>query len=77
MTDMLCGYTNRDETLVAYLYDDIDGAERQDFQAHLLTCTICRDEVAAFKSVRKQLAKWEPPVVPSLQSSVPSPQSLA
>jgi len=73
MTDMLCGYTNRDETIVAYLYDDIDPAERRVFQAHLLTCTICRDEVAAFKSVRTQLARWDPPGVASRESPVVSP----
>ena len=72
MTDILCGYANRDETIVAYLYNDIDAAARRVFQEHLLTCTICRDELAAFKSVQKRLAQWEPPSVVSHESSVVS-----
>jgi Putative zinc-finger len=82
MTDMLCGYTDRDETIVAYLYNDIDPAERRVFQQHLLTCTTCRDEVAAFKTVQKQLAQWDPPLPASIanreinsHSAIGTPQS--
>jgi hypothetical protein len=71
MTDILCGYANRDETIVAYLYDDIEAAERRVFQQHLLTCTICRDDIAAFKTVQKQLAKWAPPEPVGLTSHQP------
>jgi hypothetical protein len=71
MTDMLCGYANRDETIVAFLYDELEPGERRDFNAHLLTCTICRDEVAGLRTVRTQLARWEPPALTSLQSPVP------
>ena len=70
MTEMLCGYTDRDETIVAFLYDDLDANRRRDFEAHVLTCAVCRDEVAGLRSVRTQLAKWEPPTVASLQSSI-------
>jgi len=68
MTDMLCGYLDRDETIVAFLYDDLDAARRRDFEAHVLTCAVCREEVAGLRSVRTQLARWEPPAVASLQS---------
>ena len=71
MTDMLCGYANRDETIVAFLYDELEPGERRDFNAHLLTCTVCRDEVAGLRAVRTQLARWEPPALTSLQSPVP------
>ncbi len=71
MTDMLCGYANRDETIVAFLYDELEPGERRDFKAHLLTCTVCRDEVAGLRAVRTQLARWEPPALTSLQSPVP------
>ncbi|HVQ15917.1 MAG TPA: zf-HC2 domain-containing protein, partial [Vicinamibacterales bacterium] len=71
MTDMLCGYVNRDETIVAFLYDELEPGERRDFKAHLLTCTVCRDEVAGLRAVRTQLARWEPPALTSLQSPVP------
>lgn len=72
MTDMLCGYANRDETIVAFLYDELEPEPRRDFNAHLLTCTVCRDEVAGLRAVRTQLARWEPPVLTSLQSPVPA-----
>ena len=73
MTDMLCGYIDRDETIVAFLYDDLDAGRRRDFEAHVLTCAVCREEVAGLQSVRAQLARWEPPSVVSRQSSVASP----
>ena len=75
MTDILCGYTDRDETIVAYLYNDIDPAERRVFQQHLLTCTTCRDEIAAFKTVQKQLARWDPPLPASISNRELNPQS--
>jgi len=70
MTDMLCGYLDRDETIVAFLYDDLDPARRRDFEGHLLTCAVCREEVAGLRGVRTTLARWEPPAVASLQSPV-------
>jgi hypothetical protein len=70
MTDMLCGYANRDETIVAFLYDELEPEPRRDFNAHLLTCTVCRDEVVGLRAVRTSLARWEPPALTSLQSPV-------
>jgi hypothetical protein len=72
MTDMLCGYIDRDETIVAFLYDDLDAGRRRDFEAHVLTCAVCREEVAGLRNVRTQLARWEPPAVASLQSQSPA-----
>jgi hypothetical protein len=72
MTDMLCGYANRDEMIVAFLYDELEPGERRDFNAHLLTCTVCHDEVAGLRAVRTQLARWDPPALTSLQSPVPA-----
>jgi hypothetical protein len=69
---MLCGYIDRDETIVAFLYDDLDAGRRRDFEAHVLTCAVCREEVAGLRSVRTQLARWEPPAVASLQSPASS-----
>ena len=65
MTDTLCGYADRDETIVAFLYDELDASRRRDFNAHLLTCVVCRDEVAGLRTVRTQLARWEPPALAS------------
>jgi anti-sigma factor RsiW len=62
MTEQSCLYSDqREEMLVAYLYDDVDPGERSAFQSHLLTCVRCRDEVAALRSVRTRLSRWAPP----------------
>jgi len=62
MTDTYCGHPgNRDEVLVAYLYDDIDPAERVSFEAHLLGCEQCRGDLEALRGVRVRLARWNPP----------------
>jgi hypothetical protein len=62
MTDMTCTYPgDRDATLIAYLYDDIEPAARAAFDAHLAACGVCRDELEALGGVRAQLARWSPP----------------
>jgi hypothetical protein len=62
MTDIICTYTgNREEVIVAYLYNDIDSADRAAFDAHLKTCARCRSELKGLGGVREQLARWNPP----------------
>jgi hypothetical protein len=63
MTDSFCGYQgDRDEALIAFLYDDGgDARERVLFEGHLMACARCRDELAALGEVRTQLARWAPP----------------
>jgi hypothetical protein len=64
MADILCGYTaDRDETLVAYLYGDIEPAQRAAFEAHIATCERCRHELADLQGVRGQLQMWTAPEV--------------
>jgi len=76
MTDMRCGYAgDREETLIAYLYDDIHPAARVAFEAHLPTCDSCRDELDALGGVRTTLARWNPPE-PRLLTAA-QPQSVA
>jgi hypothetical protein len=59
---MKCGYNgDRTETLIAYLYDDIEPRARAAFDTHLLTCDLCRGELDAMRGVRTQLAHWVPP----------------
>src|SRR5437899_12333169 len=61
-TDIRCTYSgDRDDVLVAYLYDDIEPASRASFDAHLAACRRCRDELADLRGVRSQLGKWAPP----------------
>jgi len=81
MTESFCGYSgDRDEALIAFLYDDVSGepAGRALFELHLETCTRCRDELAALRGVRTQLARWSPPepsfAVGSGRSTVAGPQ---
>jgi putative zinc finger protein len=52
---------DREETLIAYVYDDIDPAVRASFEEHLGTCERCRSELKSLGGVRKQLARWSPP----------------
>ncbi len=62
MAEILCGYTaDRDETLVAYLYGEIDPAQRSAFEAHLATCERCRHELTMMEDVRHQLQAWTVP----------------
>jgi hypothetical protein len=65
MTEVSCSFgPNRDEAIVAYLYDDASQAtagERARFETHLPICARCRGEVAALRGVRAQLAHWAPP----------------
>jgi hypothetical protein len=66
MTDMLCGYIDREDAIIAFLYNDLDPGPRRDFEAHLLTCAVCCDELAALGGVRAQLARWAPPELPGV-----------
>ena len=79
MTDTCTYPTDRDETLVAYLYDDIDAATRTAFEAHLSSCTACRDELESLESVRHRLGAWSAPdaklAIGSRQSTVNSRQA--
>jgi putative zinc finger protein len=61
MREMLCTYTGRDDVLVAYLYDEIEPAERLAFSAHLAACGRCRSELTELRGVRSTLSAWTPP----------------
>lgn len=62
MTNLQCTYDgDREGTLIAYLYDDIDTAGRAAFEAHLAGCARCRVELTGLRGVRSQLDRWEPP----------------
>jgi anti-sigma factor RsiW len=61
MTEIVCRYPDRDEHLVAYVYDDIDSAERTSFGAHLAACRSCQEDLSALRGVRPALSTWAPP----------------
>jgi hypothetical protein len=78
MTKSICRYPgDRDEALIAFLYDDGDPAARASFAAHLAECPPCRGELEALRGVRGQLAHWAPPEpnFANRQSTSDSPQS--
>src|SRR5919198_2177342 len=57
-----CNLTSdREDTLIAYLYDDIDPGVRAAFREHLIACHRCRADLQALGGVRAQLARWSPP----------------
>lgn len=67
MNASFCVYdNNRDEALVAYLYDDITSGERETFERHLAACAVCRNELEALRGVRGDLARWSPPALTSV-----------
>jgi anti-sigma factor RsiW len=49
------------ETLVAYLYGDIDADGRREVERHLRTCPACTRETEGLQAVRQDLASWLPP----------------
>jgi len=48
-------------TLVAYLYNEIDEADRQRVDQHLRECAACEREIGALAGVRTGLTQWAPP----------------
>lgn len=49
------------ETLVAYIYDEVDAAEKARVARHLQQCGTCGGEYAALTGVRTVLQAWAPP----------------
>jgi len=49
------------ETLVAYLYGEIDVDGRREVERHLRTCTACAEETRGLEAVRHDLESWIPP----------------
>lgn len=61
MIETICTYDGRDDLLVAYLYDEMDAADRSAFSAHLSGCGRCTRELTALRGVRSTLSTWAPP----------------
>jgi hypothetical protein len=82
MTASICSYPgDRDEALIAALYDDGDPVKLSAFEAHMAGCQSCRDEIDTLRGVRAQLSRWAPPEpsfgVIGRQPQVVSPESTA
>ena len=54
----MCGNEN---TLIAFLYDEGDPAERDAMKAHVANCTSCAAEIESLRLTRMQLSAWAPP----------------
>ncbi len=64
------------ESLVAYLYDELDADQGAAVSRHLETCAACAAEYAALGGVRRVLGEWTPPAPPlrfSVASEAPAP----
>jgi Putative zinc-finger len=48
----------RTSDLIAFLYNEADEREAQDFQLHLRECSSCREEAASFGVVRESIHIW-------------------
>ncbi len=51
------------DTLVAYLYDEIDADLRRQVTAHLRSCVACAEEVDGLQGTRRALTEWQPPAI--------------
>jgi hypothetical protein len=49
------------EQLISYVYEELAGGERAEFERHLSGCVECRQELAELRGTRYQLASWAPP----------------
>jgi anti-sigma factor RsiW len=49
------------ETLVAYLYGEVDADVRREVERHLRTCAACARETQELQGVRQDLQLWMPP----------------
>lgn len=49
--------------LAGFIYDECTEDERARMLAHLATCAVCAEDVAAIQSTRGILAEWQPPLV--------------
>jgi putative zinc finger protein len=69
MNETFCNYSGkRDETIVAYLYGEMEADDRATFDRHVVACAPCRAELADLRGVRSELARW---ASPELASHVP------
>jgi anti-sigma factor RsiW len=69
MTETFCNYSGkRDETIVAYLYGEMEANERGAFDRHLVACAPCRAELGDLRDVRSELARS---VYPELAAHIP------
>lgn len=65
--------------MVAYLYDEAGAEERQRFELHMGSCAACREELSAFRGVRRSVGEWRAEVLsamPSVAFSAPAARAF-
>jgi len=63
MNKTINNFCGRGEELVAYMYDEAQPAEARTFERHLDACAACREELAAFGSIREGVGEWRAAVL--------------
>jgi hypothetical protein len=63
--------------LVAYFYGEASPAERESFDAHLASCGVCRDELAAFAGVREAVGHWRAEILNGAHDALSSARTVA
>ncbi len=61
----------RGSDLIAFLYNETDERETRDFESHLQQCSTCREEVAAFGSVRESITAWRDEALSGFVATTP------
>ena len=62
MSDTFCNSGGkRDETIVSYVYGEMEAEDRAAFDRHLAACAPCRAELSDLHDVRQELSRWAPP----------------
>jgi anti-sigma factor RsiW len=65
------------DTAAAYVLGAMAVAEREEFEAHLSTCEICREEVDELRPAAEALPMASPLMVPSGRSAAGAARGLA
>jgi hypothetical protein len=47
------------EEIVEYIYDEMNGESKAEFETHLAKCNSCADELTGFGIVRSQVSDWK------------------
>ncbi|HET6852076.1 MAG TPA: hypothetical protein VFH46_07115 [Pyrinomonadaceae bacterium] len=61
----------RGSDLIAFLYNETDDHETRDFELHLQQCSTCREEIAAFGSVRESITAWRDEALSGFVATTP------
>lgn len=64
------GECDQQAALIDYLYDEATASERARFERHLQACSVCSEELSAFRRVREDLGSWQTVAAPRTEISI-------